>query len=273
MVPKIKNEVEEKNNKGCHVTVTPLLSDIDHARIQFALRFMPEVQLFRYNEKERAPLHVKLRSDFNPEPYHTDRAVYKQSRVLKKSGSTFNKFMDPMITDAQRELLAYHIDRAFGFDLVPPVVIRPVGKHGSGSLQSWVSCMSGGQWARDYGYDYKQNTNNPWMHRLAAFDILIGSVDRHAGNWLMDKEGRVFAIDNGYSFPKRTCMGGIKCLPLRGLQGVSVSDDTRKIISRIKEEDIFRIMHQYPFRCNEPFGVCRRLQYLKGLRVWQPIGR
>jgi len=181
--------------------------------------------------------------------------------------------MDLMVPDAKRELLAYNIDLLCGFGLVPPVVWREIGHYGTGSLQAWVGVPSGGQWRRDFGYDYHQDTNNPWFHRLLAFDILIGNVDRHAANWLMDKLGRIYAIDNGYAFPKRNDCRFLSSLALKGLMGKPLSDDVKRILFSIPAEKLKNMVSDAGFRCREESGVLRRLNYLRKLQVWEPVGR
>jgi hypothetical protein len=111
------------------------------------------------------------------------------------------------------------------------------------------------------------------MHRIVAFDILIGNVDRHAKNWLMDTSGRVYAIDNGYAFPKRNDCRFISSLPLRGLVGQPLTNDVKQLLATISAEKVRSILNDVGFRCREDSGVLRRLNYLKTLVAWEPVGR
>jgi hypothetical protein len=42
------------------------------------------------------------------------------------------------------------------------------------------------------------------LTRMALFDHITGNCDRHGGNWIVDKNNRVYAIDNGLAFLERT---------------------------------------------------------------------
>ena len=271
----IENNVGEsmQANEGGSVTTTPLLSIMDHARFQLVMRMSNVTQVMPYKGTDRAPYHVRLDTDLSIPPIYSDRCVFKPIRTHSKEGKYFRESMDIHVPDCKRELLAYNIDLLCGFGLVPPVVWREVGHYGIGSLQAWVGVPSGGQWRRDFKYDYHMDTGNPWFHRLLAFDILIGNVDRHAGNWLMDKQGRVYAIDNGYAFPKRNDCRFLSSLVLKGLIGKPVAEDTKRIIQGISAEKVKNTVLEVGFRCREESGVLRRLNYLKKLSVWQPVGR
>lgn len=101
---------------------------------------------------------------------------------------------------ALRDVAAYQVDAFLGHMVrVPPAVAS--GLEGrEGALSLFVpGCADG----RDLGekpvvlgalseQDYR---------RLALFDHVIGNLDRHGGNWLVDREGHPVPIDHGLSFP------------------------------------------------------------------------
>jgi hypothetical protein len=41
------------------------------------------------------------------------------------------------------------------------------------------------------------------IYRIAVMDVIIGNLDRHGGNALVDADGRVWAIDHGLAFPSQ----------------------------------------------------------------------
>jgi len=85
------------------------------------------------------------------------------------------------------EVLAYEIDRLFGFNLVPQTVER--SHEGiKGSLQ--IFAKSSGNYAGP----------PKGMKLQSLFDYLIDNGDRHSNNYLISPEGRVISIDNGMSF-------------------------------------------------------------------------
>jgi hypothetical protein len=65
-----------------------------------------------------------------------------------------------------------------------------------GSIQHYVA---GAKEAADVGAE-KRYDGATDAARAAAFDYLVGHLDRHEGNWLLSK-GKLILIDNGLSFP------------------------------------------------------------------------
>jgi uncharacterized repeat protein (TIGR03843 family) len=79
--------------------------------------------------------------------------------------------------------------------LVPPTVLRE-GPYGSGSVQlvveaqeemSFFSIQEDARYAED-------------LKRLAALDVICNNADRKAGHCLIDRDGRLWAIDNALTF-------------------------------------------------------------------------
>lgn len=95
----------------------------------------------------------------------------------------------------RREVAAYELARALGWDLVPPTILRD-GPHGAGSLQRFVHA--------DPNQHYFTLFDDPAFHdqlrRLALFDLAANSTDRKAGHVLRDDSDHLWAIDNGLSF-------------------------------------------------------------------------
>jgi len=154
---------------------------------------------------------------------------------------------------APREVAAYLIDQATGWNAVPPTVLRD-GPLGMGSCQLWIEVddavtqfdvvrpaqLSAG-WkvvARGTVTDPDRvnaasaepdsaaaerevllaHANDPRLAQLAVFDAVINNSDRKAGHLLTDATGRLWAIDHGISFhpePKlRTVLWGWAGEPL-----------------------------------------------------------
>ncbi len=95
----------------------------------------------------------------------------------------------------QREAAAYDLSDALGWDLVPPTIVRD-GPLGSGSVQLFVPC--------DFDEHYFHILEDPRHHhalqRLCAFDVVANSTDRKGGHCLLDRQGSIWAIDNGLTF-------------------------------------------------------------------------
>jgi uncharacterized repeat protein (TIGR03843 family) len=92
----------------------------------------------------------------------------------------------------RREVAAYELARALGWDVVPPTVERD-GPFGVGSVQRFVDA------------DFQQHhftlvedvAHHPQLMRMCAFDIVANSTDRKGGHVLVDGDGHLWGIDNG----------------------------------------------------------------------------
>lgn len=91
----------------------------------------------------------------------------------------------------RREYAAYLTCRALGWSFVPPTVIRD-GPLGVGSVQRYIDHESGGAFQRQ-GLTAQLRT-------IALFDYLTNNADRKSAHCLVDRDGRVWAIDHGLTF-------------------------------------------------------------------------
>jgi uncharacterized repeat protein (TIGR03843 family) len=96
----------------------------------------------------------------------------------------------------RREVAAYLLSQAMGFDLVPPTVIRD-GPYGEGSLQWFVEV------------DHRQHyftihEERPELHdalrAVALFDLIANNTDRKSGHVLIDADDHIWGIDHGLCF-------------------------------------------------------------------------
>ncbi|WP_320069373.1 SCO1664 family protein [Micromonospora sp. RTGN7] len=123
-------------------------------------------------------------------------------------------------TLAGREVSAYLVSRATGWDLVPPTVLRD-GPFGPGSCQLWIDEPSDAEplvgfvpaeavpprWfpiasARDDdGTSYAlAHADDPRLARLAVLDAVINNADRKGGHVLVGSDDRIYGVDHGVSF-------------------------------------------------------------------------
>lgn len=124
-------------------------------------------------------------------------------------------------TLAGRELAAYLISAALGWDIVPHTIIRE-GPAGVGMVQLWVEqredppdaglvdlCPSDsvppGYISIITAYDYSGgevalvHADDPQLRRMAVFDIVVNNADRKGGHVLAGTDGRVYGVDHGVS--------------------------------------------------------------------------
>jgi uncharacterized repeat protein (TIGR03843 family) len=96
----------------------------------------------------------------------------------------------------RREIAAWVIDDALGWDTVPPTVRRDDAPLGVGSLQRFVDA----DFEQHYFTLLEDEANHPQLQRMCAFDLIVNNTDRKGGHCLVDGEGHIWGIDNGLSF-------------------------------------------------------------------------
>jgi hypothetical protein len=108
-------------------------------------------------------------------------------------------------TLAYREVAAYAVSAATGWDVVPPTVLRD-GPLGEGMAQLWIDT--------DLDVDLVElvNEDHPALRRMAVFDAIVNNADRKGGHLLPVPGGHVYGVDHGVTFhedPKlRTLLWG-----------------------------------------------------------------
>jgi uncharacterized repeat protein (TIGR03843 family) len=123
-------------------------------------------------------------------------------------------------TLAGREVAAYEVSAATGWDLVPPTVLRD-GPLGPGMCQIWVDQPDEARalvgfvpatelpegWlriadARDTrGHRYLlAHADDPRLARMALFDAVANNADRKGGHILLTVDGHCYGVDHGVCF-------------------------------------------------------------------------
>ena len=101
----------------------------------------------------------------------------------------------PTGTLAGREVAAYAVSRAAGWDVVPPTVLRD-GPFGPGMCQLWI----------DYDTDVdlialSRRADHVGLRDMAVFDAVINNADRKIGHLLPVADGHLW---RGKSLPRRS---------------------------------------------------------------------
>ena len=118
----------------------------------------------------------------------------------------------PARTLHRREVAAYELSAALGWDLVPVTVLRDDGPVGPGSLQRFVPHDL------DEHYFHLLEQGDPdilaQLEGMVVFDLLANNADRKGGHVLLERDGvcepRVRLIDHGVAFhaqPKLRTVG------------------------------------------------------------------
>jgi uncharacterized repeat protein (TIGR03843 family) len=100
----------------------------------------------------------------------------------------------PPGTLAGREVAAYAVSQAAGWNLVPPTVMRD-GPYGPGMCQLWIDA--------DTGTDLvalARSRDQPKLRDMAVFDAAINNADRKIGHLLPIGDGRLYGCDHGVCF-------------------------------------------------------------------------
>ncbi|HEX3628938.1 MAG TPA: SCO1664 family protein [Candidatus Dormibacteraeota bacterium] len=115
-------------------------------------------------------------------------AVYKPS-----AGETpLDDFPDGTL--GKREVAAYLVSEALGWQVVPYTTYRDDGPLGAGSLQQFIQA------------DLRQHYFSLMPARaadfrtMAAFDAIVNNADRKSGHCLLDRQGQIWGVDNGLTF-------------------------------------------------------------------------
>lgn len=92
----------------------------------------------------------------------------------------------------RREVGAYELARALGWEVIPPTVERD-GPFGPGSAQLFIEADQ----EEHYFTFLEDEALHPQLRRMAAFDLVANSTDRKGGHLLADADRHLWGIDNG----------------------------------------------------------------------------
>jgi hypothetical protein len=143
-------------------------------------------------------------------------------------------------TLAAREVAAYEVSQAAGWEVVPPTVLRD-GPFGRGMVQLWVEA--------DEASDPSllPESDDPALRRIALLDAVLNNADRKGGHLLPLPDGRIMAIDNGLCFavaPKlRTILWQWRGLPLADEEVAMLTALRRAIGGRLGER-LRELLHE-----------------------------
>ncbi|MFE6777715.1 SCO1664 family protein [Streptomyces sp. NPDC057702] len=158
---------------------------------------------------------------------------------------------------ARREVAAYEISQATGWDLIPPTVLRE-GPYGEGMCQLWIETADGGGddggprllalvegdepgpgWKAVGHADVGQgrtallvHADDPRLRRLAVLDAVINNGDRKGGHLLPTPGGAFYAIDHGVTFNAQDKLRTL----LWGWAGEPLPEESRRVLRRLSAD-------------------------------------
>lgn len=128
-------------------------------------------------------------------------------------------------TLAGREVSAYLVSVASGWELVPPTVLRD-GPFGPGMCQLWVDVAASVDLSR------LARSDHPDLRRMAVFDAVINNADRKGGHLLPTQAGRVYGVDHGVCFSAEDKLRTL----LWQWRGLPLTDEALDVLSRLRAE-------------------------------------
>jgi uncharacterized repeat protein (TIGR03843 family) len=97
----------------------------------------------------------------------------------------------------RREVAAYAVSDALGWDIVPETVTRLDAPMGIGSLQRFVEDAD---FEQHYFTLYEDPQYHDRLRQMCVFDLVVNNADRKGGHCLVTEDGRIFGIDHGLTF-------------------------------------------------------------------------
>ena len=161
----------------------------------------------------------------------------------------------PSGTLCLREYAACVVDRALGWNLVPPTVLRE-GPAGFGAVQLFVD--------EDESADPRVllATRPDDLRRIAAFDVVINNADRKAGHLLVDTAGRLWSVDHGVCFHDEPKLRTV----IWAFEGEPIPDDYLGGIERLRSCEVTFDELRELLDGTEVDALCRRIDHMLRVR-------
>ena len=152
-------------------------------------------------------------------------------------------------TLAGREVSAYLVSQATGWDVVPPTVLRE-GPFGPGMCQLWVDV--------DERVDLPvlARSDHPDLRRMAVLDAVINNADRKGGHLLPREDGRVQGVDHGICFSVEDKLRTL----LWQWRGKRLTDEAVEVLSSLRaqlEGPLGEALHQLLTRAEVRATIAR----------------
>jgi len=119
----------------------------------------------------------------------------QQLRVVYKPTRGEQPLWDfPTGSLAKREVAAFQLSEALGWDLVPPTIYRHKAPLGPGSLQLFVEHDD------DYHYFNFSEVDHQRLRPTMVFDLVINNADRKGSHVIIGADQHIWLIDHGVCF-------------------------------------------------------------------------
>jgi hypothetical protein len=128
-------------------------------------------------------------------------------------------------TLAAREVAAFVVSTATGWDVVPPTVMRD-GPYGIGMCQLWIDVEP----TVDLAVLARSGVEP--LRRMAVFDAVINNADRKGGHLLPLPDGHVYGVDHGVCFSVEDKLRTL----LWGWQGKRLTEEAVGVLHALKAD-------------------------------------
>jgi uncharacterized repeat protein (TIGR03843 family) len=197
-------------------------------------------------------------------------------------------------TLANREVAAYTVSQALGWNVVPTTILRD-GPAGPGMVQAWrepdpaqspIDLVPPGAVPDGYLHvlDALDERDRPIalihedsepLRRMAVFDVVVNNADRKGGHVLAMSHGHRFGVDHGVCFhvdnKLRTVLWGWAERPLDPSDAGAVSRLVEQLASR--DSDLVAVLRELLSGPELAATVSRCVALLSGGRMPVPAGR
>jgi uncharacterized repeat protein (TIGR03843 family) len=95
---------------------------------------------------------------------------------------------------ARREVAAFLVSEALGWNFVPPTIFRKNISLGAGSLQQYIDHDP-----NDHYFNF-EDAGRQRLRPVVIFDLIINNADRKGGHILRDAHDQLWLIDHGLCF-------------------------------------------------------------------------
>jgi uncharacterized repeat protein (TIGR03843 family) len=153
---------------------------------------------------------------------------------------------------ARREVAAYLISEALGWNFVPPTILRKDGPLGSGSLQQYIDHDP-----NDHYFNF-EDKDRQRLRPVVIFDLLLNNADRKGGHILRDTQDELWLIDHGLCFHAEDKLRTV----VWDFSGEDVPQDILSCVNRMAEqlkegEKLYTELLKY-LRASEVTALCAR---------------
>jgi uncharacterized repeat protein (TIGR03843 family) len=128
-------------------------------------------------------------------------------------------------TLAAREVAAFAVSVATGWEVVPPTVMRD-GPYGIGMCQLWIDVEP----TVDLAVVARSGVEP--LRRMAVFDAVINNADRKGGHLLPLPDGHIYGVDHGVCFSVEDKLRTL----LWGWQGKRLTEEAIGVLHALKAD-------------------------------------